>query len=146
MGAGSIYEWHNVKAVCARLPAFVVIAALYGVHYDIHRAQVGVLGTPEGNRMDRVYGHVSSNADSDRTCLSSHTNTSQAIKYKNEVEYLYSFIQIITACTASFAHGANDVGNAVGVCILFLDLISSSDGDCAVYPVPKSDNPFRRWY
>jgi sodium-dependent phosphate transporter len=94
-GAGSIYELHNLKALVARLPAYVVIAALYGVHYDIHRAQVGVLGTPEGRRMDRVY--------------------SQAKKYPNEVEYLYSFVQIITACTASFAHGANDVGNAVGV-------------------------------
>ncbi|KAJ4368771.1 hypothetical protein N0V83_005853 [Neocucurbitaria cava] len=73
----------------------VVVALLYGLHYDIHKAQVGVLGTPEGRRMDRVY--------------------SMAPKYKNEVEYLYSFVQVITACTASFAHGANDVGNAVGV-------------------------------
>ena len=40
---------------------------------------------------------------------------SHAEKYANETEYLYSFVQIITACTASFAHGANDVGNAVGV-------------------------------
>lgn len=40
---------------------------------------------------------------------------SAAKKYRNEVEYLYSFVQIITACTASFAHGANDVGNAVGI-------------------------------
>lgn len=95
MGAGSIYELHNLKACVIRLPAYVVIALLYGVHYDIHRAQVGVLGTPEGRRMNRVY--------------------SQAKKYPNEVEYLYSFVQIITACTASFAHGANDVGNAVGV-------------------------------
>lgn len=95
MGAGSIYEIHNLKALCIRMPAYVVIALLYGVHYDIHRAQVGVLGTPEGRRMARVY--------------------SQAKKYPNEVEYLYSFVQIITACTASFAHGANDVGNAVGV-------------------------------
>ena len=38
-----------------------------------------------------------------------------AEKYANETEYLYSFVQVITACTASFAHGANDVGNAVGV-------------------------------
>ena len=38
-----------------------------------------------------------------------------APRYANEVEYLYSFVQVITACTASFAHGANDVGNAVGV-------------------------------
>lgn len=95
MGAGSIYELHNLKALCIRLPAMVVVALLYGLHYDIHKAQVGVLGTPEGRRMDRVYN--------------------QATKYTNEVEYLYSFVQIITACTASFAHGANDVGNAVGV-------------------------------
>jgi sodium-dependent phosphate transporter len=95
MGAGSIYELHNLKSLCIRLPAMVVVAALYGMNYDIHKAQVGVLGTPEGRRMDRVYAH--------------------ATKYPNEVEHLYSFVQIITACTASFAHGANDVGNAVGV-------------------------------
>lgn len=95
LGAGSIYERHNMKAVIVRLPAQVVVGALYGMSYDIHRAQVGVLGTPEGRRMERVYAH--------------------APKYPNEVEYLYSFVQIITACTASFAHGANDVGNAVGV-------------------------------
>lgn len=94
-GAGSIYELHNLKALCIRIPPMIVVALTYGLYYDIHRAQVGVLGTPEGRRMDRVYAHAS--------------------KYENEVEYLYSFVQIITACTASFAHGANDVGNAVGV-------------------------------
>jgi sodium-dependent phosphate transporter len=95
IGAGSVYEKHNVKAHLARLPAYPVIALLYGLHYDIHKAQVGIMGTPEGKRMARVYDH--------------------AKKYPNEVEYLYSFVQIVTACTASFAHGANDVGNAVGV-------------------------------
>ncbi|KFX88747.1 hypothetical protein V495_04831 [Pseudogymnoascus sp. VKM F-4514 (FW-929)] len=95
MGNGEIYELHNLKSLVIRLPAHVVCALLYGVYYDIHRSQVGILGTPEGKRMARVYAH--------------------APKYDNEVEYLYSFVQIITACTASFAHGANDVGNAVGV-------------------------------
>ncbi|KAM3425330.1 Phosphate transporter [Cercospora zeina] len=94
-GAGSIYELHNMKALAARIPAMIVVALTYGLYYDIHSAQLGILGTPEGKRMDRVY--------------------SKAPKYENEVEYLYSFVQIITACTASFAHGANDVGNAVGV-------------------------------
>ncbi|KAG5984840.1 hypothetical protein E4U55_003058 [Claviceps digitariae] len=95
MGAGSIYEKHNIVIVCKRVPAMVVVALLYGMNYDIHGAQVGIEGTPDGRRMQRVY--------------------EKAKKYPNEVEYLYSFVQIITACTASFAHGANDVGNAVGV-------------------------------
>ncbi|KAH7174221.1 phosphate transporter [Fusarium flagelliforme] len=95
IGAGSIHETHNLIAVVKRIPAQIVVALLYGAHYDIHTAQMGIEATPEGRRMQRVYEH--------------------APKYPNEVEYLYSFVQVITACTASFAHGANDVGNAVGV-------------------------------
>lgn len=95
MGAGSIHESHNIKIFLKRIPAYIVVALLYGTQYDIHTAQIGIEGTPEGKRMERVYAY--------------------ATKYPNEVEYLYSFVQIITACTASFAHGANDVGNAVGI-------------------------------
>lgn len=116
MGAGSIYEIHNLKALMKRLPAYPVIGALYGLHYDIHKAQVGVLGTPEGRRMDKVYAH--------------------APKYSNEVEYLYSFVQIITACTASFAHGANDVGNAVGVWAGMYAAWSTSRANNGRAPVP----------
>ncbi|KAK4462852.1 putative phosphate permease [Cladorrhinum samala] len=94
MGAGRIYELHNIKAFFTRLPAMLVCGALYGLHYDIHAAQSGIAGTPEGERMARVYAH--------------------AHKYPNEVEHTYSFVQILTACTASFAHGANDIGNSVG--------------------------------
>lgn len=93
MGPGAIYETHNMKRMLQRVPAMLVVAALYGMNYDIHAAQTGLEGTPEGNRMERVYAY--------------------ATKYPNEVEHTYSFIQLITACTASFAHGANDVGNAV---------------------------------
>ncbi|KAM0550856.1 hypothetical protein ACHAPJ_008720 [Fusarium lateritium] len=34
--------------------------------------------------------------------------------YDNHAEYLYTFMQVMTACTASFTHGANDVANAIG--------------------------------
>lgn len=95
LGAGSLHEFRNMHTVLKRFPAMVVVGALYGAHYDIHTAQLGIEGTPEGKRMARTYAH--------------------APRYPNEVEYLYSFVQIITACTASFAHGAGDVGNAVGV-------------------------------
>ncbi|KAM6506476.1 hypothetical protein FSOLCH5_013455 [Fusarium solani] len=95
IGAGSIHETQNLITAVKRIPAMIIVAGLYGAYYDIHTALVGIEGTPEGKRMERVYSY--------------------APKYANEVEYLYSFVQIITACTASFAHGANDVGNAVGV-------------------------------
>jgi sodium-dependent phosphate transporter len=32
-----------------------------------------------------------------------------AAHYDNKVEYMYSFLQVMTAATASFTHGANDV-------------------------------------
>jgi sodium-dependent phosphate transporter len=91
---GEIYEKKNLLITLKRIPAMLVVGALYGVNYDIHAAQTGIHGTPEGARMERVYGH--------------------AKKYSNEVEHTYSFVQVLTACTASFAHGANDIGNAVG--------------------------------
>jgi len=34
--------------------------------------------------------------------------------FDNKTEYLYTFLQILTASAASFVHGANDVANAVG--------------------------------
>lgn len=73
------------------------------------------MGTPEGARMDRVYRH--------------------AAKYPNEVEHLYSFVQIITACTASFAHGANDVGNSVGVWSAMYEAWSTGKPNEAKTPV-----------
>lgn len=116
MGAGSIYELHNLRALAIRLPAYVIIAFTYGFYYDIHRAQVGIEGTPEGRRMKRVYAY--------------------AKKYPNEVEHLYSFVQIITACTASFAHGANDVGNAVGVWAAMYAAWSTGTATAAKAEVP----------
>ncbi|KHN95460.1 Phosphate transporter [Metarhizium album ARSEF 1941] len=94
MGAGQMYELHNIKILAKRMPAMVVCGFLYGLHYDIHAAQSGIEGTPEGERMKRVYA--------------------SAEKYSDEVEHTYSFVQVLTACTASFAHGANDIGNSVG--------------------------------
>ncbi|KAJ5616959.1 hypothetical protein N7537_002073 [Penicillium hordei] len=116
MGAGEIYEFRNMKRMAKRLPAIITVGLLYGFHYDIHAAQSGNEGTPEGERMKRVYAN--------------------AEKYPNEVEHTYSFIQVITACTASFAHGANDIGNSVGPWAAIYSAWSTGTPAASKSPVP----------
>ncbi|EKG19498.1 Phosphate transporter [Macrophomina phaseolina MS6] len=116
MGPGQIYEFSNMKILAKRIPAMVVVGALYGLHYDIHASQTGIAGTPDGERMQRVYAH--------------------AEKYPNEVEHTYSFVQILTACTASFAHGANDIGNSVGPWAVIYSAWKTGDAAAAKAPVP----------
>ena len=116
MGAGHIYELHNMKIMCKRIPAMIVAGALYGLHYDIHAAQTGIAGTPDGERMARVYAN--------------------AEKYPNEVEHTYSFVQILTACTASFAHGANDIGNSVGPWAVIYSAWSTGNAAASKASVP----------
>ncbi|WRT68736.1 uncharacterized protein IL334_005716 [Kwoniella shivajii] len=116
MGPGQIYELSNIKILAKRIPAILTVGLLYGLHYDIHAAQSGIHGTPEGERMAVVYSH--------------------AKKYPNEVEHTYSFIQVLTACTASFAHGANDIGNSVGPWAVIYSAWSTGDAAKSKAVVP----------
>ncbi|KAF4549012.1 Phosphate transporter-like protein 1 [Elsinoe fawcettii] len=38
----------------------------------------------------------------------------RVVHYDSKVEHLFSFLQVMTAATAAFTHGANDVANAMG--------------------------------
>ena len=53
-------------------------------------------------------------------------------KFKEEgyegVERVFIWLQIITACYVAFAHGANDVANAIGPMAAIYDIASSSTG------------------
>ncbi|EDU49395.1 PitA Phosphate sulfate permease [Pyrenophora tritici-repentis] len=113
---GEIYEKKNMVITLKRIPAMLLVGCLYGLNYDIHAAQTGIHGTPEGKRMERVYAH--------------------AKKYPNEVEHTYSFVQVLTACTASFAHGANDIGNAVGPWAVIYSAWNTGNAAQSKAPVP----------
>ncbi|KAG6908371.1 hypothetical protein DXG01_004869 [Tephrocybe rancida] len=88
----------------------------YGTSIDIHAAQAGKANTSEGRRITDMY--------------------KRAPQYPNEVEHLYSFIQVLTACTASFAHGANDVSNAIGPYAVIYTVWKSGDSAASKAPVP----------
>ncbi|KAF5099132.1 hypothetical protein D0Z03_001080 [Geotrichum reessii] len=61
---------------------------------------------------------------------------SRAKKYDNKTEHLYSFLQGVTACTASFAHGANDISNAAGpLSTIYLIWSQNSTGKNSPVPV-----------
>lgn len=52
--SGKIYEVKNMKTAIKRVPAMIVAGLLYGLYYDIHAAQAGTPGTPDGRRMQKV--------------------------------------------------------------------------------------------
>jgi sodium-dependent phosphate transporter len=64
----------------------------YGANVDVHARQLG-----QGKEGDR------------RLEMLQHTK-----QYSNDTEHLYSFLQVMTSCTQAFAHGSNDVANAIG--------------------------------
>ncbi|WPG98701.1 phosphate transporter [Acrodontium crateriforme] len=56
-------------------------------------------------------------------------------QFDNKTEHLFSFLQVMTAATASFAHGSNDVSNAIGP-LSTIYLIWSTEELSSKAPVP----------
>lgn len=56
-------------------------------------------------------------------------------EYRN-VEKMFTYLQILTACFVAFAHGANDVANAIGPVAAVLDIIKNGQLS-TIAPVPS---------
>jgi sodium-dependent phosphate transporter len=82
--------WHSGKV----LLWYLKLALFHGVDQD-------VVGGQSSHGAD---GALAQNLDAMHA---------RAARYDNRAEYLYSFLQIMTAVTASFTHGANDVSKFV---------------------------------
>ncbi|KAK0736366.1 phosphate-repressible phosphate permease [Apiosordaria backusii] len=87
VGAKPAGVWYSRE----RFWYYIKWVLFHGVDQDVVGHQPG--GT-EGSRLEEMHA--------------------RAAKYDNRAEHLYSFLQIMTAATASFTHGANDVSNAIG--------------------------------
>ena len=107
------------------LPGLLARARYYlfrGVDRDVVAEQVSADGKPKGfaasflaRDLDKIHQHTS--------------------HYDNKTEHLYSFLQVMTAATASFAHGANDVSNAIGP-LAAIYLVWRSGETSSKSPVP----------
>lgn len=64
-----------------------------------------------------------------------HKLHTSAKYYDNRIEFMYSILQAITACTMSFTHGANDISNATGP-LASVYLIWSTNTIASKAPVP----------
>lgn len=79
---------------------------------------------------------VSSQREPSRLAGNIEDMHSRAKKYDNKTEHLYSFLQGVTAGTASFAHGSNDISNAAGpLSTIYLIWSSNSTGSKSEVPV-----------
>ncbi|KAI9372832.1 phosphate transporter [Aspergillus egyptiacus] len=56
--------------------------------------------------------------------------------YDNRAEYMFTFLQVLTASTASFAHGANDLSNAVGPYATIYNIWKTGGLEGSKTPVP----------
>ncbi|KDN36641.1 putative PHO89-Na+/phosphate co-transporter [Tilletiaria anomala UBC 951] len=86
-----------------------------GIRTDVHKMQMHG-SSKEVTRLRGIHSH--------------------AAHYDNNAEHLYSFLQVMTACTASFAHGANDVSNAIGPLSVVYSIWSSAAFPGSKEPVP----------
>lgn len=78
---------------------------------------------------------VASQNESTRLANNIEDMQARAAHYDNKVEHLYSFLQVLTAATSSFTHGANDVSNAIGP-LSTIYLVWSTGTTASKSPVP----------
>ncbi|KAM6986883.1 sodium-dependent phosphate transporter 1-B [Aplochiton taeniatus] len=88
-------------------------------------------GAPEGLGEGEVTLEVAGDPDSSRSSLEDDGPEEE----RPEVSTLFQFLQILTACFGSFAHGGNDVSNAIGP-LVALWLVYESGSVVSNAPTP----------
>lgn len=108
--------WNMYTVLRYNALPWVIFNLTAGLRTDIHKLQNNAGSDEDRARIAKMHS------------MSTH--------YPNEVEHLYSFLQVLTACTASFAHGANDVANSIGPLTVVYQIWASQEMPGRSEPVP----------
>ncbi|XP_072538148.1 sodium-dependent phosphate transporter 1-A isoform X2 [Salminus brasiliensis] len=128
--------------------------AIYGIHGSFKESegvQFGEDGEKQRSRIDSYISYSTSVTDGDAggagdipIDLGNEQNAVNPLQEeevdeleidKPEVSMLFQFLQILTACFGSFAHGGNDVSNAIGP-LVALWLVYESASVATTAPTP----------
>lgn len=100
--------WWSLAKQPKQWPRLIWLMLIHGWTQDVISNQMHATGALSGNLKDM------------------HARSKY---YDNKIEYLFSLLQAITACTMSFAHGSNDIANAAGPLSTILNIYTTNKVD-----------------
>ncbi|KAI7883589.1 solute carrier family 20 [Lichtheimia hyalospora FSU 10163] len=103
----AVEQTEDNKWTFKRIKQKVLAILLHGINQDVRNLN--------NDRVKKIHAH--------------------AQLYEDDTEYMFSYLQVLTAIVASFAHGSNDVSNAVGPLAAVYDIWQTAEVN-SKSPVP----------
>ena len=128
---GLIYSWQETIGLASVFSAAITGGGMTWVNNTYTRQKLLYIlpNSSPDNSINSPVQHVIK--------LSSFGNYSDEQNHQESVEKLFAVLMIFTACAMAFAHGSNDVANAIGPLAAIYNIIESGGQVNSISPMPK---------